>query len=182
MLTAISEKQPESVDAFILTAMVVAVDDGGLILDNGHRCGRAAGCLLEPQVDDTVLCCVAEDGTCYVLQVLCRAATSEGRISVEGAGTTTLSGRRLRVAATDDLTLTSLRNMAVNAGLGNLTVHARNLFSTAADSVVQTANSYVGKVTQYSLTALGLLRQHGRHQVVTADQEVRLDGERITMG
>lgn len=169
-------------EARLSTGVVTRIVDQQWIVDGAFECSRATGCLLEPGVDDTVLCCELEDGIRYVLAVLHRPEPTEGRLSVTGAESVCLSAERLNFTGTEELNLRSLRHMQFNAALGTLHIHAQNLFSSVTDSLVQTAHNYIGKMSQYSLSALGMLRQHGRHQIVTADQDVRIDGERITMG
>ena len=169
-------------DTQLFTGVVTESLDQHWLIDGELHCARATGCLLEPCVDDTVLCCETEDGSRYVLSVLFRRQATECRLSVDRAETVCLAARRLNISSTEEMNLSSLQHMRFNAALGTLHVHAQNLFSTVADTLVQTAQNYIGKMAQYSVSASGLLRQHGRHHVVTADQDVRIDGERITMG
>ena len=172
----------ETVAGGLATGVVTALDDSRYVVDGRRACRRAAACLLEPQPGDTVLCYTGDDGCAYVLSVLERACPERALLSVAGANAVGLHARRLDLSASRNLRLSTLRHMQINAALGTLQVNARDLFTTVSNSLVQAAQNYIGKMTQYSLRAAGLLRQHGRHQVVTADQDVRIDGERITMG
>ena len=59
---------------------------------------------------------------------------------------------------------------------------ARNLFASAAESIVHTASSYVGQVEQFLVSARQLLRLHGEQAIVTARQDAKIDAERISLG
>jgi len=65
---------------------------------------------------------------------------------------------------------------------GPLSLNARQIFTNASESLVQTARSYIGQVEQFLLNARQLLRLHGEQTMITARQDAKIDAERISLG
>jgi hypothetical protein len=63
-----------------------------------------------------------------------------------------------------------------------LRLTARNLFTTVSESLVQNVRNYIGQAEQYLLDVRQVLRMHGKQASVTAEQDVKIDAERISMG
>lgn len=65
-----------------------------------QRALRAASCLLEPQLGDTVLLCTGGAGVApYILAILARASSSGGTLTLPGGGAIVSDDGRLRLAA-----------------------------------------------------------------------------------
>lgn len=68
----------ETLDARLVTGRVAAGENGAFQVLAGHvrhDAFLAASCLLEPEIDDTVLLACLENGECAILSVLVRNAT-----------------------------------------------------------------------------------------------------------
>lgn len=161
--------------------IAVVFDDGLCLLGNGMRAARAVSCLVEPQPGDRVLANIDATGAAWVLHILARDAGGVACVSVPRADGLALRQHRVSLHAVDALELGCAGEASLSAGR-TLSFNARNLFATVSGTLVEQAAEYVGKVGQYLLDARDLLRLHGRHALITAERDVKVDGERISMG
>jgi hypothetical protein len=161
--------------------IAVVFDDGDCLLGNGARAGRAVSCLVEPRVADRVLAGIDADGRWHVLHILTREQGEAAQLSVPGAKAMALRQQHvsmhavdtLEIACAGDASLTSARTLSINS---------RTLFCTVTGTLVEQAAQYVGRMGQYLLDASELLRLHGHNALITAERDVKVDGERISMG
>jgi hypothetical protein len=169
--------------AQLLDARIAVVfDDGSCLLGSGQRARRALSCLVEPEAGDRVLASVGGDGLCHVLHVLGRADAATVRLSAPGADAIALRQRRIALHAGESLRMGSAGDASITAAGGTLALEGRNVFMTAVDGIVEQAAHMIGKFGQYLLDASQLLRLHGEHALITAARDVKIDGERISMG
>lgn len=157
-------------------------DDGGCLLDDGRRARRAVSCLVELQPGDRLLVAACADGEAHVLHVLGRQPGGEAALSVPGAQALALRQRRLALHAHERVDIGSAGDIAVSAAGGSLSLEGRSVFVRAVDALVQQAEHLIGRVGQYLLDARGLLRLHGEHALLTAERDVKVDADRISMG
>lgn len=162
--------------------IAIVFEDGSCLLDNGTRAIRAVSCLVEPQAADRVLVCERGDGVCHLLHILERATGERANLSVRGAHTLALRQSRIALHAREHLELGSANTASLSAAGGTLSLNARNLFVTVSESIVEQACHYVGKIGQYLLDVRELLRLHGNDALVTANRDIKVDAERISMG
>lgn len=163
------------------TRIAVLFEDGSCLLGNGTRAVRAVSCLVEPQAGDRVLASAGEGGA-HVLHILARTDGDDARLSVHGATGLSLRQGRIALHAAESLELASGVDASVSAVSGTLSLAGRNLFSTFADTIVEQASHRIGKVGQFLLEARQLLRLHGEHALITAERDVKVDAERISVG
>lgn len=164
------------------TRIALLFDDGSCLLGNGMRAVRAVSCLVEPQIGDRVLAGATADGLCHVLHILARGDGETAHLSVPGAAGVALRQSHIALHAGESLHLGSAGEASLSAAGGTLSLNARNLFVTAADSIVEQASHYVGKIGQYLLDVRALLRLHGNDALITAARDIKVDAERISMG
>lgn len=154
--------------------------------EHGTLASRAFGCLVEPRVGDLVMLGDDGDGGSYILSVVERPTAPGQRqsadLSVEGCETLSLSSRELSIQGSKAVAVRSGGDLELVSLGGALRMAAADIVSSAASSIVQLAQHWMGRAAQISLDASALLRTHGRHHVMTASQEMRIDGERIHMG
>lgn len=173
---------PAGAAALVDTRISLLFEDGSCLLGNGVRALRAVSCLLEPQVGDRVLASSTAEGACHVLHILARSEGDSAYLSVPGATSVALRQSRIALHAGESLHLGSAGEASLSAAGGTLSLNGRNLFVTVADSIVEQASHYVGKVGQYLLDVRALLRLHGNDALITAARDIKVDAERISMG
>lgn len=156
--------------------------DSQYLLDDGRIAQQATSCLIAPAAGDRVLVAGCREGENYIVHLLCRPRSSNACISVPGAEQLTIRQPRIDLNASEQLSLRSLRDIDITAAAGVLALNARNLFTTVTESLVENARHYVGNVGQYLLQVKRVLRLHGQQASVTAEQDVKVDAERISMG
>ncbi|MBX3711024.1 MAG: DUF3540 domain-containing protein [Lysobacter sp.] len=161
--------------------IAVVFDDGDCLLGNGARAARAVSCLVEPLAGDRVLASAGADGRWHVLHILAREAGGAAHLSVPGADALALRQQRVSVHALEALELACAGDASLTSAR-TLSINARSLFCTVAGTLVEQAAQYVGRMGQYLLDARELLRLHGQHALITAERDVKVDGERISMG
>lgn len=168
--------------ALVDTRIALLFEDGGCLLGNGVRAMRAVSCLVEPHVGDRVLASSTADGSCHVLHILARSEGDSANLSVPGASGVALRQSRIALHAGESLHLGSAGEASLSAAGGTLSLNGRNLFVTVADSIVEQASHYVGRIGQYLLDVRALLRLHGNDALITAARDIKVDAERISMG
>jgi hypothetical protein len=173
---------PPLVAAMHEAKVVMLLDDGSCLLDNGRRATRATSCLIEPRAGDCVLLAQALDQHCYVLHILARNTSACAALSVPGADALNICQAKIGIHSVDTLELASARDVSVTAASGVLALNAANLFMTVSESIVQQSRNFIGKTVQYMLDVRQLLRMHAKDTLVTAERDVKMDAERISMG
>ncbi len=131
----------------------------------------AESLLATPCAGDRVLC-VDLEGDLIIVQILTRASNTEPLL-MTSSRTIEWVAPVLRFKAIRELELLSAKK---------LTLSACDLVLGASRTLVQQARHILQQANDYAVTAKGLLRLNGRQQVITAEQDVRIDGERINMG
>jgi hypothetical protein len=163
---------------------------------------RAASCLLQPAAGDTVLAADV-DGSLWVLAVLVRG-DSPAVLPLPADSTIKVAQGGLKLAVQEELSLAAGRQLsalapeisvqAARAGLVDAMVDqvktVAGLLDTAAERVRLKAGSSHRQIEdlehlqagQLNYAVKTVLNMRGKHAVVSAESEVRLDGERIHLG
>jgi len=114
---------------------------------------RSFSCLVEPLPRDMVLLFRGASG-CYILAILERHGDQHACLSFEGDADLRLKQGRLRVAAQEGIDLVSAKD-------------------TEIDQL---------KAGQLNYLVKKLMSLRGKHSVLTAEEDVRIDGDKILMG
>lgn len=141
MLRPLRATEPEGRDLALDKARVVGIEQDRLLVltsDGVALAGqRAAGCLLEPEVDDTVLILRDPEQGAFVLNVLVRGE-GPGRIRVRGdmtleseGGTLCLQGREVNLAARETARMEAPR-VEIKGVRGEMVMHTLNLVADRA--------------------------------------------------
>ena len=162
--------------------IVERLADGRLRLDDGTLAETALGCLLQPEVGDRVLYTTSKTGDAFILQPLAREKVERARLTVPGAHGLDLHQPSVRISATDEINLRSLKDLEATAATGTLRLNAHNLFTTVSETLVENARHHIAQVGNYAMKVRELLRIHGRQGIVTAEKDLKMDAERISMG
>ncbi len=168
---------------------------------------RAKGCLVAPEEGDLVLVADGPAGT-HILSVLDSAAPATRLTPVAEAGTLHLHApggllldsdgevrtRAVRVslaAAQGEAEVEHMvwRGQWLEGRIGRLKVVAETL-ETMAGTVISELARAVRRVAGLDQTRAGVLDMaaeetatlHGRHTIVTADKDIKVDGDQIHMG
>lgn len=156
--------------------------DGAYRLSDGAAASQAVSCLLRPRTGDRVVVVKCADGDVYIFAILARDAKHAAEIGVPRAAELTVSAPQLTLRATETMRVESLRDIEVTAVTGDVSLTARNLLTTVADAVVENMREYIGKAATWSLAARSFLRLHSRQAFVTAEEDMKVDAERISLG
>lgn len=162
--------------------IVVALERHSYLLNDGRVARQALSCLVRPEVGDHVLAASCHDDILYILHVLERAGLQQVQLSAPGAQALCIEQQSVTLSAGEDIALRALRDVEVSAATGTLSLNGRNLFATAQDSLVQNVGNFIGKAGHYLLEVSQLLRLHSQHGQITAEQDIKVDAERISMG
>ncbi len=162
------------------------VDGNQFLIDGGMVADRADGCLLTPQVNDQVLTCiqVAETGTtkATIIQILHRQDTSPACINVPSCEEIHIHQNRLRLSAKEHLSLLSREKLQITATLGALQIKAKEMFNCIANSLIETAKVRVSRAEFTQINSNSLTQFQSNQTVLTADEDVKIDAERIHLG
>ncbi|MGB9989819.1 DUF3540 domain-containing protein [Massilia sp. SM-13] len=156
--------------------------DGSYLLDDGRMALQSLSCLLKPCAGDRVLIAACDQGAVYILHLLQRPRSNNACLNLPGIQQLTVTQAQLAVVASDSLGLAALGDIEVTAASGVLRLNARNLFTTVAENMVENVQHYIGRAEQYLLDVKHLLRMHGKQASVTAEEDVKIDAERISLG
>jgi hypothetical protein len=162
--------------------VAVALANGDYLLDDGRIACQAASCLVLPQQGDRVLVASCRNNDHYIVHLLSRPAGDNAVLAVPGAAQLTLRQPKIALTASDRITVQALNDVELTAATGVMTLCAHNLFATVAGTFVQNVREYVANAEHYLLNAKQLLRMHGKQASITAEHDVKVDAERISLG
>lgn len=157
-------------------------------LDNGLLAIRAFSCLVKPQPGDEVLYVNSANEQQQILSILTRqnapgtVTNACNNISLPANQSFQLQAENVDLLSHNKISLLSAKDIELNAATGNLTLTARHLFQTIQQSLIQICKQIISRAEQVDMTASQLMRTQARHQIITADKEMRIDAERINMG
>lgn len=153
---------------------------GRFRLADGRCAEQAYSCIVTPQPGDRVAL-LAADGTLYIVHVLARPQPSRALLSVPGAQALAIAQPRLELAATEQLALRSLGDVEV-AAAQSVALAGRNVQACASETLVQHGAHVVTHAQHFVLQVAALLRMHGQQALLTAEHDLKLDAERISLG
>lgn len=174
---------PVPVPLYLVEAkVVVSLQQNCYLLDDGRLARQALSCLLAPEVGDHVLAATCNDETPYILHILQRTAIKTVQVGVPGAEQLCIVQNQISLQATNSIALSAADEIELNAASGVLHLNARNLFASVSESLVQNVRYFVGQAEHYLLDVKQLLRMHGQQALVTAEQDIKVDAQRISLG
>jgi len=159
----------------------VLLGEDRYLLDNGRLARRAPSCLLQPQAGDQVMALGLGDDT-HIVHVLQRSRDGTAQLSVSRASSVALRQDEILLDCRRRLRLRSLGDAEVTAATGTLSLQGRNIFAHGVDSLVQQSSHWIARMGHALLEASELLRLHSRQALVTAERDMKIDAERISMG
>jgi hypothetical protein len=154
-------------------------------LDDGRLARQAVSCLLTPAAGDLVLLLQAPSGlylSAVLLRPQCDHQPSRAELSVPGAQTLAIHQPGFELNCSQEIALRTLGELELSSAQGAVTVNARHFLATVGETMVQSAQHLVTRVEHCVLQASALLRLHGRQALLTAEDDMKLDAERISLG
>lgn len=143
---------------------------GKCIVDQCTSAQLAAGLLVQPCVGDLVAC-VQTQGAIYVIQIL--QTMQDDKLQLSSVKPMFVNAPSISLMAEDELNMVSLNRFSL--------VGKHGVMSVAA-SLVTRAEYMIQNISEWMVTAKGMMRLSARQQVITAEEDVRIDGKRINMG
>lgn len=177
-LPAPSPTGPQWLEANI----ALELGEGKYLLDDGRMAQPALSCVVQPMLGDKVLVATCEQGENYIVHLLARPRSASACLSVPGMQQLNIMQAQLELHASQSLALRALGDVEISTSSGVLRLSARNLFTTVSESLVENVRNYIGQAEQYLLDVEQVLRMHGKQASVTAEHDVKIDAERISMG
>ena len=152
-------------------------------LADGRLALQAVSCLLTPLPGDTVAVLQSASGL-FVTHILVRPQPTAGRaeLSVPGAELMAITQPAFELACTRQIALRCLGDVELTSASGSVSVNARDFLASVSETMVQSARHLVTRVEHGVMQASALLRLHGRQALVTAEEDIKLDAERISLG
>jgi len=158
------------------SGIVTAIDENNdsWIIDQHFPAQKAVSLLIKPEIGDLVYF-IASNTQFFITQILQRPQSDNAprALSLESDQPLHIHAPELRLSAWQTLELTSVNILSVAARQGSF------CFSGA---LIQQSEDLIQQVGHMSLTARGLLRLNAKQQLITAEEDVRIDGKRINMG
>ena len=128
------------------------------------------------------MCCEVKNQT-HILNIIQRQdSQTDARLSVNHRQSLEIEASHLALVAGKKLQLVSGEDMELNAGLGKLMITTRNLIQLVQESLIQRCRNWIKRTETGDIQASEMLKTHGRHQIMTADHDIRVDAQRINMG
>lgn len=156
--------------------------DGVVQLSDGSRAHVAVSCLLRPQRGDRIVLAELAAGEVFVQAILERVNSLPATLEVAGAQQVTLTAPRLALCAIESAELQSLRDIDVTAATGRVSLSAAHVTVAALESIVHTAKAFLGHLETYAVRVRSVLCLHGQQAILTAERDMKLDAERISLG
>ena len=152
-----------------------------LRLDDGRLALQSPSCLLAPAAGDRVLLWQGAEAL-YVLHVLARDPGGTARVGVPQAESMSIHQTRVEITAPEGVALRSLRDVELVSADGAVSMVGRHVVASAAETLVHNAHHFVAQLQHCVVQVRQLLRLHGQQAIVTADEDMKLDAERISLG
>lgn len=183
-LISVEELHPSQPTVLLEAKVTSQLSNESWLLNNTHPTCRAFSCVIKPIVGDKVLYTSSSDGN-HIISILTRAIEHNERshdMSLPEQQAILFKAKAIDLFGKKKLTLSSIGDIEVNALLGTLKCHAKNLFQSIQKSLIQTSKQMVSRSEHIDLSSTKLLKTHSRHQIITADREMKIDADRINMG
>jgi hypothetical protein len=174
------------------------------VQDGLHPARRAEGCLADPQPGDSVLLIVSDDGDVFIINVIQRA--SRGPLRLSHPVGLTLAAPALAIQADETLSASApkavlhLADVTLRSASASLIARAASVVAeglrTVAATIEQAAETLLAQAAQRTAVISGVdtleacaantkvetaLVVRTGSTILTAEQDVRMDAERITL-
>ena len=151
------------------------------LLQSGLRAVRATSCLAEPIAGDTVLVAV-ESESIFVISILKRTLDTPITVSPPSGVGLNLKTKFFSLISERNIDFSSLTGINLSAPLGTIRTISENLLQTVQGSIVNIAKTMISNADDVQVNAKGSILSKAKTHVITADQDLFMDADRINMG
>jgi Protein of unknown function (DUF3540) len=156
------------------------LDDASFRLSDGRLARQALSCLITPEAGDQVVVLDCATGI-FISHVLQRQGL-RAQLAAPGMQTLAITQPSVAIHAKDALALRSLGDIELTSAQGSLAFSARHVLTSASETLVQNAQHLISHAQYCVLQIAALLRMHGKQTLITGDQDMKLDAERVSLG
>lgn len=168
---------------------VSRVLEGNLyLLEDGLEVRRAAGCVLDAEAGDRVLVARAVDAgvmeTGYIVQILAFANARKDAVNLVVPDCRKVAWQQDEIAVTtaNRLSLSSVNEVEIMSLRRAVEIKARQLLTCITNSIVETAKEKISTTEFTQMKSSVLTHIQTKQAIITADEDIRIDGERINLG
>lgn len=140
-------------------------------IDNQFLATKAVSLLVNPEISDQVGF-VELNGKYVITQLLTRSEKQQ-KVTLQSEQSVQWIAPNLSVKALDSVELVASNNV---------TMMANSLVQNGLNSMIQQSEHLLQQANQFSANATGVMHLNGKQQIITAEDDVRIDGERINIG
>ncbi len=162
--------------------------NGQVLIDHRLIADRSISCLVSPKEGDLVLYSTGAKNKAFLLSILDRRWEENSdtslniELSVNQSKELSINAKHLKLHGTESVDISSFGSLSISACLGNLKVVAQNMFTSLSGILMQTANHSSLTAQQVNIEAKQILSTRGKNQLIIAEEDIRIDAERINMG
>ncbi len=164
-------KQPAPLQGNFSGVISAANDDGSWLIDEHFSAWQATSLLIKPAVGDTVAY-VAVAERYFIVHILQRTEGSEN-LEISTQQPLSIRAPQLDLLGWESIQLTSLQTISTACQHHAL---------TASGSLVQQAHDVIQQAQHVTQTTTGIARHSAQQHIITASDDVQIDGKRINMG
>ena len=177
------EQQPATASIKI-SSVVDLVDHQQYLLENGQRVKRAFSCALVPVVGDVVTYLendASAEAQGYITDILERKATTV-QLHYQGCEQLQITQPRIACYASESVDIKAMDNIDLTAATGAVKISAQQLTKTIVGSILETAKERISQAQFTQFTSTFMTRIHSKQALVTAEQDVKIDADRVNLG
>jgi len=211
-------RQEQNNQMFQETGIITEINNESFLVKVGetqYQAKKAVGCLLLPELKDTVLLATSESGQCYILSVLERTNTTTSRLLFDGDTEILSRNGKLQLGSSQGVNVTSpgeirlaSSSLQIIADQGECSISHLSFLGNFFEGKVSQIKVIAGKVEAlYDLIrqktkrsyrtvedidqlkagkidydAAKLMSLRGKYSLVTAKEDMKIDGKMIHMG
>ena len=176
----------EAESGFTVSVISGVLKQGGYILQDGQRAMKSASCIVEPEKGDKVLAFSSlEEGyaIAYIIQVLEFASGRENvDLKLHECKEVEWHQESLAIVASKKLSLLSLHSLELMSLKNAIEIKARQLITCITNSIVETARERITTAEFIQMKSSNLTQIQSKQAIITADDDIKIDGERINLG
>jgi len=152
------------------------------LLSNGRSANRSFSCLLEPQVGDQIIAASSVNEV-HIIAIIARSETGlVNSLSLPQQQSCQWQAEQLTLVGREKVSVLSSKEIVINASLGQLVMSAQDILQTVQNNFVLWCKQFFQKADQVDIQTTQLTKSHSHNQIITADNDIRIDAERINLG